>query len=70
MATINSPQSPNDSAVDINLNTEYIKMAKKGGGHNGNDKWGYFMGSYSLCNQYYIYLAEIVRNLWLLGQGR
>ena len=37
MVTVpNTPQSFNqDSSVDVELDTNYLKMAKKGGGHKG-----------------------------------
>ena len=37
MVTVpNTPRSFNqDSSVDVELNTNYLKMAKKGGGHKG-----------------------------------
>ena len=37
MVTVpNTPQSSNqDSSVDVELDTNYLKMAKKGGGHKG-----------------------------------
>jgi len=30
-------QSSPDSSVDINTNTEYLKIARKGGGHKGTN---------------------------------
>ena len=37
MVTVpNTPRSSNeDSSVDVELDTNYLKMAKKGGGHKG-----------------------------------
>ena len=38
MMTVSSPLSNLDSSVDIETNTDYLKIAKKGGGHKGKHK--------------------------------
>ena len=38
MMTVSSPQSNADASVDIETDTNYLKIAKKGGGHKGKHK--------------------------------